>query len=279
MASTDIEYLDYTWNIAPGCTMVSPGCTNCWAQMMAKRLKAMGQENYKGLTDDRGRWTGEVNMLINKLSDPLRLKKPRRIGVNYMGDLFHPKVETIFIIAAFEAMLRANWHTYYVLTKRPERAVEILRNSRLYHHRKELQHVFIGTTVENMDMARKRVIAMMDIHETGFRTWVSYEPALSQVYWGPWNFIEFMVAGGESGPKARPMHPDWARTARDWCLKHEIKFFFKQWGAWAPLMSIALPEGIKFSTRPVRMGKDVMCKVGKHKGGRRLDGYYWEDMP
>ena len=240
-------------------------------------LEAMGQKAYTGLTVN-GRWTGEVHLLEDKLEDPLHLKKPRMIGVNYMGDLFHPNVTFEFLMKTFEAMYEADWHTYFVLTKRPERAYEFVRISELLPEK--FQHVLIGTTVEDMECARKRVEAMTNIHEAGMRTWVSYEPALGQVFWEPWNFIEFMAAGGESGSKARMSHPDWFRSTRDWCGKHGIKYFFKQWGAWVPLDHLPwVTDSTTFTTCPLDFEGAWMCKVGKHLAGRVLDGRTWEEMP
>lgn len=192
-----------------------------------------------------------------------------------MGDLFHPAVTFEFVDEVFATMRYANWHRYFVLTKRPDRAFEYVRGAVL--DPEKFSHVFFGATIENFEMARKRVIDMTNIHEAGMKTWVSYEPALSSVYWGPWNFVDFFVCGGESGPLARPMDPKWARAARDWCQKHEIPFYFKQWGAWAPDCLCETKKPHITMLRPE--GGGIMFRCGKKRAGHVLDGRTWMEMP
>jgi len=274
MNKTNIEYTDYSWNVAPGCTMVNDGCVHCWAMTMAKRLKAMGKPEYQDLTDERGRWTGQIALLSDRLNEPLQMKKPRKIVVNFMGDLFHPEVPDSFIASVFEVMRRANWHTFYVLTKRPQWVPQTLETI------KPFGNVLIGTSIVSDKWAFEWWDPMQALSERGWRTWVSYEPALGPVQWEGWEFLDFMTAGGESGTGARKTHPSWIRMAREFCLKHEIKFFFKQWGEWAPVDQLDwVTDETRFSNKPVNHYGTMMVRVGKGRAGRMLDGREWRELP
>ena len=289
--------------------MISEGCVHCWAQSMAARLKAIGQKAYDDLTDEQGRWTGTVALLNERLGEPLRVKKPSRIVVNFMGDLFHAGVTDEFIQDVFVTMKEANQHTFFVLTKRPGRAAQFLTNQA--SDIPALPNVLIGTTVENQKWANERRASMAHISYMGWWTWVSYEPALEMVDWTAWNFLDWMAAGGESGSSSRPMHPDWARAARDFCVKHRIKFYFKQWGSWMPVcpqygdddLSWMLMEYVGDHT--ICLGKSgfwyseehgddeywcgfqpdpndnpwFMIQGGKGMAGRVLDGRTWDELP
>ncbi len=223
MSKSGIPYSNWAWNIAPGCVKKSPGCMNCWAEKMARRLQAAGTPGYQGLVNGNG-WTGKINLLKGKLFEPMRMRKPRVIAVNFMGDLFNRAVSERFILRAFDAMFVADWHIYQVLTKLPGRAAEVLKGL------DPLPHVYIGASVEDQPRANARWSAMAWLAQRGWKTWASSEPRLGAINWHGWEFLSGLVTGGESGPGARPLQPDWARADRDWCQLHSIPFMFKQWG-------------------------------------------------
>lgn len=307
MAKTKIEYGDRTWNPLTGCTMVSEGCVHCWAQTMAKRLKAMGRPEYQDAVDEKGRWTGKITLLPERLKEPFTWRTPQHVLVEYMGDLFHENVPQSYIRKVLEVMEKTPEHTYQLLTKRPVRmANALLRYGDAY----PLDNVIAGCTVDNQKRADERLPAMRALAEAGWRTWVSYEPALGAVNWKGWEFLNQLVAGGESGVDARPMHPDWARSARDFCLANHVSFFFKQWGNWQPLCDVYDDDAVDIvfdhadkdlcvlgteNDMPVFIEKNDkkggwqryqpapgswwMANVGKHKAGRMLDGREWSDAP
>lgn len=263
------EWWDYSWNIAPGCTRVSPECDHCWAQAMAKRLQGMKKPGYEGLVDGRGYWTGKVTIIAERLFDPPKIKRPRTIAVNLMGDLFHPEVPISFALAVFDVMARADWHTFMVLTKRPERVVPILLGA----NRLPLQNVWLGTTVGTQRSANERWSPMMMINAMGWKTWVSSEPRLEKIDWHGWDFLKRMITGGESGPYARPMSPAWPRADRDWCQDHGVAFWFKQWGEWGPEV-----PGLDLRNYGVTaMGSEILFRLGRKLAGRVLDGRTWEE--
>lgn len=305
MSKTDIEYGDRTWNPLTGCTKVSEGCKHCWAETMAKRLKAMGRAEYQDAVDEKGHWTGKITLVPERLNEPLTWRKPQHVLVEYMGDLFNEKVPVPFVWDVFDVMKNTPRHTYQTLTKRPEVANVLLA---LYE---PMPNVILGCTIENQKRADERLPAMRALSVAGWRTWVSYEPALGNVDWKGWEFLNQLVAGGESGPGARPMHPDWMRSARDWCIVNEVPFFFKQWGNWMPVCELydehgpdeafnyldywqaqVQPEGyIPVMVPPIGEREGgwhefqpapdtyIMANVGKKKAGRVLDGWQWSEMP
>ena len=275
----DGKWWDYSWNVAPGCTKIGPECLNCWALTMAKRLRGMKKYGYSGLVDDRGQWTGRINLQEERLGVPLRLKKPRWIAVNLMGDLFHQDMPDWFQASVFRVMERANWHTYMVLTKRIEICAEFLRKVA------PMAHVLIGTTAGTQRSANERWNAMAWIAQAGWNTWVSSEPRLEGIDWHGWEFLKWMVTGGESGPQARPMAPSWARGDRDWCRDHGVAFWFKQWGEWGPN---AKDEGGKMKDESQYLGHvfrrpllwdEMVFQFGRRLAGRVLDGKIHEERP
>jgi protein gp37 len=272
MKTKDGEWWDYSWNILPGCTKVSPECDHCWARAMAKRLQGMKKPGYEGLVNGRGNWTGRVNILGDRLGKPLHLKRPRVIAVNLMGDLFHPNVPMDFADKVFMTMFQADWHIYMVLTKRPERMAEFCKNE--YGIKNIPKNIWLGTTAGTQRSANERWAPMMLINQMGWKTWVNSEPRLEAINWHGWNFLKRMVTGGESGPYARPMRPAWPRADRDWCQDHGVAFWFKQWGEWGPEVSGVDLWNYGMTT----MGDEILFRFGRRLAGRMLDGRTWEEV-
>lgn len=239
---SSIEWTEHTWNPVVGCTKVSAGCKHCYAEVMARRLQAMGAPGYEN-------GFRHVTIRPEKLDEPLRRRKSTVYFVNSMSDLFHPQVPDWFIVKVFDVMDKANWHTFQVLTKRPERMATFLANRRVP------LHIWLGTSVENKRHGVPRIDHLRRI-KAAVR-FLSVEPLLEDL--GKLNLhnISWVIVGGESGHSARPMRPEWARNVRDQCLKARVRFFFKQWGA---------------------HGSDGK-KRSKHANGRNLDGRQWDQMP
>lgn len=275
------EWWNYSWNFVPGCTKCAPECANCWALAMAKRLQGMKKPGYEGLVNAKGQWTGRVNLIDSRLEDPLRLKKPKVIAINLMGDLFHPNVPFGFQQAVFDVMRKANWHTFMVLTKRPENAVGLLTTF------EAMPHVWIGTTAGTQQSANERWSTMAWIDMQGWKTWVSSEPLLEHIDWHGWSFLKRLVDGGESGPYARVAAPFWFRSNRDWCLTHGVAYWHKQNGEWTPLSAITPTSprmqdqhsgGLDLSKYAMTtMGGEMLYRVGRKLAGRLLDGRTWEE--
>jgi len=208
-----IEWTDATWNPVTGCTKISPGCKNCYAERLAKRLRAMGQANYR----NGFRLTLQPQML----DLPLQWKTPKRIFVNSMSDLFHENVPTGYIKNVFEIMRRAHWHQYQILTKRSERAREL--TSVLNWG----PQIWMGVSVETEEFTYR----IDDLRKTGSHVkFLSLEPLLGPLRKLNLRDIDWVIVGGESGPNARPVDPAWVMDLRDQCLKARVPFFFKQWG-------------------------------------------------
>lgn len=208
-----IEWTESTWNPVTGCTKVSPGCRYCYAERMAERLRAMGQENYRN--------GFEVTLQPHMLELPLRWKRPQTIFVNSMSDLFHKDVPLEYIRRVFDVMRRATWHRFQVLTKRAERLAE-LRTELVW-----APNIWMGVSVER-DKYRRRIDRL---RETGaVLKFLSLEPLLGPVPHLDLGGIDWVIVGGESGPNARPMDPAWARDLREQCRRAKVPFFFKQWG-------------------------------------------------
>ncbi len=225
MAETSIEWTDATWNPVAGCSIMSAGCTNCYAMRMAARLEAMGVEKYKGLTrktGGRAKWTGKISLDEKALLIPATWTKPRNIFVNSMSDLFHPDVPVAFVRKVWEAMGETRRHTYQILTKRPDRMAEILSDGFDI-----LPNVWLGTSVED-----GRVLNRLDDLRSvpAAIRFVSYEPLIGSVKGGKLDGIHWAIVGGESGPNARNMDPQWIDEIFDQCTDAGSAFFFKQWG-------------------------------------------------
>lgn len=214
MAQTStIEWTEATWNPVTGCTKISPGCKFCYAERMAHRLQAMGQERYRNAF--------RMTLQPDALETPLRWRAPRVIFVNSMSDLFHKDVPFEYIRRCFAVMEEASQHTFQILTKRPERVAEL---------GDELPwpaNVWMGTSVENAEYV-SRVTSLRAVPAK--IRFLSVEPLLGPIGRLPLKGIHWVIVGGESGPGARPMKIEWARQIRDQCNAKNVPFFFKQWG-------------------------------------------------
>ncbi len=213
MANTKIEWTGSTWNPVTGCTKISAGCKNCYAERMARRLKAMGQPNYKN--------GFQVTCHPKSLGLPLKWKKPQTIFVNSMSDLFHRDVPTDYILQIFDVMQRAHWHRFQILTKRSGRLASL--SSKLPW----AKNIWMGVTVEN----QKATSRIDDLRKTGAAVkFLSIEPLIGPVTHLDLTGIGWVIVGGESGPGARPMAEDWVLDVYEQCRDASAPFFFKQWG-------------------------------------------------
>jgi len=309
---TGIEWTDATWNPVTGCTEVSPGCDRCYAKTFAERFRGTPGHYFEHGFD--------VQLRPHKLDQPLRWRRPRRVFVNSMSDLFHDQVPDDYIVDVF-AVMAANYcwdrptHTFQVLTKRHARMRSLLSSEEfrrevaltaagmtddghadnvhdaIYFHYWPLPNVWLGVSTENQQWADIRIPALLDTPAAV--RWISAEPLL-----GPIDFRRvpgfnrigldlsnwWVIVGGESGPGARPMHPDWARSLRDQCVSAGVPFLFKQWGEWAPgdhrnpqldgQVSIGYRPGC---SDPYPLG--WVRRVGKKAAGRELDGRTWDQYP
>lgn len=252
MQKTTIEYLTHTWNpLAMRCTPISEGCTNCWHLKFANRHA----HNPKFSLEMRKAYAGGAPYLReDELQAPLRLKTPSRIGIEFMGDLFHEDVPFEFISKVVCMIVNCPQHIFIMLTKRPtEMYFAITKlyllakaNQRDFHiplPEMPFKNLYLGITCENQETFNKRWAILKQIPAAVYM--ISYEPALGPLILSP-DFLAlgkraFLVCGGESGPGARPMHPSWARGVRDQCVEAGVSYFFKQWGEHFPVTSV-LPE-------------------------------------
>lgn len=331
MSQTKIEWADTVWNPVTGCTKVSEGCRNCYAERMSKRLA--GRCGYPA--DD----PFKVTLHHERLYEPWKWKKPKRIFVNSMSDLFHPDIPFEFIRRLFAIMRRFNQNIFMILTKRPERMRKFInwyKNDWLKVNEDEWKrnygHIWIGVSVENQAVADERIPLLLQTPAAV--RFISAEPLLGAIdltsLWGvcpecgSWEIyeprgdmrycddcgadvpipkigIDWVITGGETGPGARPMHPDWVRSLRDQCQAAGVPFFFKSWGEFAPDdegESDNLPwvseETDRSRDRVIDMRGDdrtnwegpdqvgpfaLMRHVGKKKAGSSLDGRTWEEFP
>lgn len=297
MADTTIEWANKVWNPVTGCTKVSPGCAHCYAETVDHRFDhdKVGRLPWAFPASRGGRG---VTLHPERLDQPLHWWQPRRIFVNSMSDLLHEDVPDVFIDKVIAVMAVAPWHTYQILTKRPDGMLEYfhqLNDYRLHEAICEyndpkypswvdyenalldcpLPNVWIGVSVENQLWADRRRPFMAELAKMGWLTWVSYEPALGPVNWTGWEFLRWMVSGGESGGKARPSHPDYHRGARDFCRENGIAYFFKQWGNWLPTDQRDVHEGVYGQPGP----ELDFVKLGKAKAGNLLDNRIYQQMP
>ncbi len=301
-----ITWTDYTWNPLRGCTRVSEGCRNCYAERTTGRGLQPGQpfHGFALPTADGPRWTGKVKLMRHLLSQPASWREPRTIFVNSMSDTWHESLPIHEVDQIYAAMLQAPRHVYLVLTKRAHRLKEIttLKSSEHFVHL-EWRSIWHGVSVENQQAADERIPLLLDTPCA--HRFLSLEPLLGPVHLkSEWLVgldrprIDWVIVGGESGPDARPMHPDWVRNIRLACKATGVKFHFKQWGEWRP------PECERFDTGKGRAQKypafivsridgtarcfdtvdtigtgNVMVRVGKKAAGRELDGQTHDWMP
>ena len=228
MAETQIEWTDATWNPVAGCTIVSAGCTNCYAMEMAKRLEAMRVDKYAGLTRRSGNrtiWNGVVKEDRTALDIPRKWKKARKIFVNSMSDLFHEQVSDEFILSVWQVMRETPRHSYQILTKRPDRMASLIASK----IPEVLPNVWLGTSVEDADAATR--IDHLRAVPAAIR-FISFEPLIGAVGEIDLRDIHWAIVGGESGKSARPIKEDWIDEIYDQCASNKTTFFFKQWGTW-----------------------------------------------
>lgn len=258
---TKIEWTDSTWNPITGCSKISTGCKYCYAERFA--IRGMGQ-----FSKDPKRKFSDILFHADKLTDPIKWKKPRMIFVCSMADLFHPDISFDTIDIIFEVMFKAEQHIFQVVTKRPERMFEFYKWYDKTYTAWKQRNIWLGVSVENQETADERIPILAKIPT--YIRFISAEPLI-----GPIDLnqpiernidikyietIQWVIAGGESGPKARPSHPDWFRQLRDQSSAANVPFFFKQWGEWFP-------------------GNGEMKRVGRRVAGRSLDYQQWDGFP
>ncbi|OCB15110.1 DUF5131 family protein [Mycobacterium intracellulare] len=292
--NTGIEWTDATWNPVTGCDKVSAGCDHCYAETIAHRFDGTRQfpNGFR------------VTLRPERLGQPLRWRRPRRIFVNSMSDLFHDQVPDDYIAQVFAVMTVARQHTFQILTKRHARMRSLVGRGLLdlVDHeaasmgfkvdRWPLPNVWLGVSAENQQWADIRIPALLDTPAAV--RFVSAEPLLGPIdlhtdpieagspFWA--GHLDWVIVGGESGPGARPMHPDWARSLRDQCVAADIPFLFKQWGEWAsgnhrdPTLDgqVSIPYRPNCPD-PYPLG--WVRRIGKKAAGRELDGRTWDEYP
>jgi len=236
--NSKIEWTDATWNPVRGCTKVSPGCTHCYAETFAER--------FRGVPGHPFEFGFDLRLVPTKLAEPIRWTTPRKIFVNSMSDLFHDEVSDEYIEAVCRVMLAANWHTYQVLTKRADRMHALLQGK--LRRAAKAEHIWWGVSVEDRKYGLPRIAALRAA-DTAV-AFLSIEPLLENLGMFDLAGIRWVIAGGESGPGARPMELEWVRSIRDQCREAGVAFFFKQWGG-----------------------------VRKSDAGRRLDGRTYDEFP
>jgi protein gp37 len=341
-----IEWTQATWNCVTGCSKVSEGCRNCYALRDWARLSANPNTVY------HGRKFTDVQCHPERLDQPLRWTKPRRVFVNSMSDLFHESVPDAFIDQVFAVMALAKQHVFQVLTKRPDRMLDYLSVAesedsdwleRICDHAVRISgspcsasfiedidwpihNIWLGVSIEDQPTADERIPLLLQTPAAV--RWVSAEPLLGPVDLGRWVYdrdekiraamnspaafnreqaedgipypLDWLVVGGESGPNARPMHPDWPRSLRDQCQAAGVPFFFKQWGEWieidGPLCRAIITDKLpsdqyididgslhSFASRNehkrTAWSTPIMRRVGKKAAGRLLDGRAWDEYP
>jgi protein gp37 len=244
-AESSIEWTDATWNPVRGCTKISPGCTHCYAETFAERFRGVSGHPYEQGFD--------LRLVPNKLCEPLRWRTPKMIFVNSMSDLFHENVPDDYIIAVAKVMVAANWHTYQVLTKRSERLRELLNSTLSFAATGP--HIWWGVSVENCTYGFPR---LRDLQAAEASTrFLSVEPLLEDLGRLDLTGIDWVIVGGESGPGARPMTPEWVTSIRDQCKKAGVAFFFKQWGGVRKSLAGRRLEGRTYDEFPRRIAHPV----------------------
>ncbi len=236
-----IEWTEQTWNPTAGCTKISAGCKNCYAETMAIRLQAMGVKGYEN--------GFEFSIVPERLYEPLKRKKPTIYFVNSMSDLFHHKMPKDYLNKIFEVIQKTPYHTYQILTKRADKMFEYFKNIEIP------KNIWLGVTVENKKEGLPRIDYLRYLKASVL--FLSIEPLLEDLGKIDLTNIDWVIVGGESGPKARPMEKEWVISIKEQCLENNIAFFFKQWGTW---------------------GADKV-KRNKKTNGKELDGRIWHQYP
>lgn len=343
--SSKIEWTERTWNPVVGCSVTSPGCANCYAMRMAARLEAIDRsagpnwrstKHYAGLTESvngNAVWTGKTALASDgSLRKPLSWKKPRRVFVNSMGDLFHESVPDEWIDRVFAVMALRPQHTFQLLTKRPARMLDYMNTALEGVEQARwaiagplpslerfwpLSNVWLGVSAEDQQRANERIPCL--VKTPAALRFVSCEPLLSSISLSKWLAVEhitlagrphwtertgevskldWIICGGETGPGARPMHPDWARSLRTQCRAASVPFFFKQFGAWVPSQAVAVrgeytgggiffkPDGSYGCQGDFWDGKaaamDKLARINSQKTrryARHLDGVMYNEFP
>ncbi|HWD17694.1 MAG TPA: phage Gp37/Gp68 family protein [Verrucomicrobiae bacterium] len=236
--NSKIEWTDATWNPVRGCSKVSPGCVHCYAETFAERFRGVPGHPFELGFD--------LRLVPEKLGDPIRWSKPKKIFVNSMSDLFHEDVPDEYIEKVCRVMLAANWHTYQILTKRADRMSHLLLGK--LRDAAKASHIWWGVSVENRKHGLPRIEKLRESKPAV--AFLSVEPLLEGLGKMDLRGVHWVIVGGESGPGARPIEPSWVRAVHDECRAHEIPFFFKQWGG-----------------------------VRKSETGRELDGRTYDEFP
>jgi protein gp37 len=239
--TTSIEWTEQTWNPTTGCTKISPGCKHCYAETMALRLQAMGMSGYEN--------GFALSLMPDRLTQPLLRKKPTMYFVNSMSDLFHEGIPYEYLDKVFSIILATTQHTYQILTKRADRM------SDYFATRKVPDNAWLGVTAEDIEFGIPRIRTLQNIHARV--RFLSCEPLLEDIGIIDLSGINWVIVGGESGSKARPMREHWVLSIKNQCERHNVAFFFKQWGTWGA-------DGIKRN---------------KHANGRLLLGEIWSQYP
>lgn len=235
-----IEWTEATWNPTTGCTKISQGCKNCYAATLSKRLKAMGIKKYKN--------NFKFTQHENEVDLPLKWKKPKKIFVNSMSDLFHEEAKMEFIASCFDTMIKADWHIYQVLTKRPEKMVEFSKISKSYFGFQIPNHIWMGTSVENNETTwRIRELRKVKCYVK----FISFEPLLEEINNVNLSGIDWAIIGGESGHHYRPVEKKWIQSIIKQCKQQNVKVFFKQWGGFRPKSGGRIINGRTYSEYPV----------------------------
>lgn len=237
-STTQIEWTDATWNPVTGCTKITRGCDNCYAERFSERFRGVPGHPFENGFD--------LTLRPTRLDQPLRWKQPRRIFVNSMSDLFHKEVPTNFISAVFDTMEHATWHTFQVLTKRSSILMKFLQAR--YGDRLAPPHIWLGVSVEDAQGAARIAHLRKAPISTRF---ISFEPLIGSVGQVDLGGIHWAIVGGESGPRCRPMDEAWALEIRDQCREQKVAFFFKQWGGIRPKSGGRLLRGREWNQYPV----------------------------
>lgn len=297
-------YKGETWNPIIGCSKVSEGCANCYAEKMAIRLAHMpnAYEYSNVVRSNPSEWNGKTQLIKTKLTKPAHWKKPRVVFVCSMGDLFHESIPFEEINAVFSVMADNDQHIYIVLTKRPLQMIRFYKWKANQHGVtwQPSSNVWMGITAENQEQAEIRIPYLLSVNAA--IRFVSIEPILGAIDLntvynhrlvhmdvlngkryssensddGP--RLDWVIVGGESGHNARPARPDWMRSIKDQCLKAQVPFFFKQWGEWKPQGTINNYSFLN-AKKERQAGNDVMVRTGKKYSGNQLDGVTYEQYP